>query len=211
MKFEEKMTWQEHIHGKGGIINALNQRMFLIRRLNNQLNKNAMKKVSDSIFNSKIRYGLQLMGKVRISQDDGGMQKDLRAIQLMQNKMVRTLNNVRLTDRQTTESLFKKVNMLSVNQINAQIKLTEIWKAVNNDNGPIKVTKMKDVLPERALRSKMESVNNLLEERASDHSKKTFLYDAIRLWNRCPIEIKQSVSLNTAKKEIKKFVVNLPI
>ena len=98
------------------------------------------------------------MGKVRISEDDGGMQKDLRAIQLMQNKMVRTLNNVRLTDKQTTKSLFKKVNMLSVNQINAKIKLTEIWKAVNNDNCPIKVTKMKDVLPERALRSKIESV-----------------------------------------------------
>ena len=52
-------------------------------------------------------------------------------------------------------------------------------------------------------KSKMESVNNLQEVRASDHTKKTFLYDAIRLWNRCPIEIKQSVSLNTAKKEIK--------
>ena len=49
MKFEETMSWQEHIQGKGGIINALNQRMFLIRRLNNQLNKKAMKKVADSI------------------------------------------------------------------------------------------------------------------------------------------------------------------
>ena len=50
----------------------------------------------------------------------------------MKNKMVRLLNKVKLSDKQSTISLFKKVNMLSVNQINAQIKLTEIWKAVNN-------------------------------------------------------------------------------
>ena len=54
--------------------------MFLIRRLNNQLNKNAMRKVADSIFNSKIRYGLQMIGKVRSQDQDGGMQKDLKAI-----------------------------------------------------------------------------------------------------------------------------------
>ena len=88
-----------------------------------------MKKVADSIFNSKIGYGLQLKGKVRTQEGDGGMQKDLRA---MQNKMIRSLNNVKITDRNTTESLFKKVNLLSVNQTNAQIKLTEIWKAFNN-------------------------------------------------------------------------------
>ena len=67
------------------------------------------------------------------------------------------------SDRNTTESLFKKVNLLSVNQTNAQIKLTEIWKAFNNENYPIKVTKMKDVLPERYLRSKVESEKILLE------------------------------------------------
>ena len=211
MKFEETMSWQEHIQGKGGIINALNQRMFLIRRLNNQLNKKAMKKVADSIFNSKIRYGLQLMGKVRTQEDDGGMQKDLRAIQLMQNKMIRSLNNVKITDRNTTESLFKKVNLLSVNQTNAQIKLTEIWKAFNNENYPIKVTKMKDVLPERYLRSKVESEKILLEVGVTEISKKTFTNDGIKLWNRCPSVIKNSTSLYSAKKEIKTFVANLPI
>ena len=76
MKFEETMTWKEHIHGKGGILNSLNQRIFLLRRLNNQLNKKAMTKVADSIFNSKIRYGLQLIGKVRIENEEGGMQKE---------------------------------------------------------------------------------------------------------------------------------------
>ena len=155
--------------------------MFIIRRLNNQLNKNAMKKVADSIFNSKIRYGLQLMGTVRSQSEDGCTQKDLKVIQLMQNKMVRLLNNVKISDKQSTISLFKNVNMLSVNQINAQIKLTEIWKAVNIVECPLKIVKMKDVLPERPLRSKNKNEFKLLEVGFSELSKKTFMSDSVRL------------------------------
>ena len=91
--------------------------------------------------------------------------------------------------------------MLSVNQINAQIKLTEIWKAVNNVECPLKIIKMKNVLPERPLRSKNESENNLMEVGSTEFSKKTFVNDGVRLWNKGPGEIKHSKSLFTAKKE----------
>ena len=144
---------------------------------------------ADSIFNSKIRYGLQLMGKVRSQSEDGGKQKDSKVIQLMQNKMVRLLNNVKISDKQSTISLFKNVNMLSVNQINAQIKLKEIWKAVNIVECPLKIVKMKDVLPERPLRSKNENESKLLEAGFSELSKKTFMSDRVRLWNKCPSDI----------------------
>ena len=76
--------------------------MFLLRRLNIQLNKKAMTKVADSIFNSKIRYGLQLMGKVRIQDEDGEMQKDLKSIQLMQKngQANKKCKNIRQTSNQ---------------------------------------------------------------------------------------------------------------
>ena len=144
-------------------------------------------------------------------EEDGGIQKDLKSIQLMQNKMIRLLNKVKLTDKKSTKSLLQNMNMLSVNQTNAQIKLTEIWKAVNNEECPLKVVKMKDVLPERTLRSKQTSENNLQESGVSDLSKKSFINDGVKLWNRCPNNIKQSKSLISAKREIKKFVLNLPI
>ena len=70
---------------------------------------------------------------------------------------------------------------------------------------------MKDVVPERPPRSKNETENNLLEIGLSENSKKTFINDGVRLWNRCPSTIKRSKSLFTVKKETKKFVINLPI
>ena len=61
-----------------------------------------MTKVADSIFNSKIRYGLQLMGKVRIQDEDGEMQKDLKSIQLMQKngQANKKCKNIRQTSNQ---------------------------------------------------------------------------------------------------------------
>ena len=34
--------------------------------------------------------------------------------------------------------MLEKHNMMSINQINAQIKMTEIWKAVNDETHPFK-------------------------------------------------------------------------
>ena len=82
--------------------------------------------------------------------------------------------------------------MLSVNQIYAQIKITEIWKAVNNVECPLNIVKMKDVVPERPLRSKNEAENNLMERGLTVNSKKTVINDGVRLWNRCPSVIKHS-------------------
>ena len=92
MNLQNDLTWTEHIHGKGCIISYLNRRLYTIMRLNNSLNKKAIIKVADSLFNSKIRYGLQLLGKVKMSNSESPNQ-DLQDIQLVQNKLVRFLNN----------------------------------------------------------------------------------------------------------------------
>ena len=61
--------------------------------------------------------------------------------QRCQNKLVRYLNNAKISDRKSTKSLLESIDMLSVDQLNAQIKLTEIWKAVNQVNCTVKINK----------------------------------------------------------------------
>ena len=58
--FSEKQNWKEQIHGKGGLLSSLNQKVFLIRRLKNIINKDALIRIADSLFMSKVRYGLVL-------------------------------------------------------------------------------------------------------------------------------------------------------
>ena len=93
--------------------------------------------VAESIFISKLRYGLQLLGQVRWKEEDAQAQ-GLEQLQKSQNKLLRLLNSTRISDKINTKSMLEKHNMLSVNQINAQIKLTEMWKATNDSEHPFK-------------------------------------------------------------------------
>ena len=65
-------------------------------------------------------------------------------IQVAQNKLARFLNGNKLTDKIPTKDIFKALNIPSVNQINGQIKLTEIWKFQNSVSHPMEWSKRYD-------------------------------------------------------------------
>ena len=91
--------------------------------------------------------------------------------------------------------------MLSVNQINVQIKLSELWKSTGIPNYPIKteqVNRSDDVVNTRAVTN-----GQLKEALLTNSSQKTFLNDALHIWNKCPINIKQCESLYSAKRRLK--------
>ena len=99
--------------------------------------------------------------------------------------------------------------MLSVNQTNAHIKLTEVWKALNGKSSSLNHLKTKTLASNRMTRSITNG--ELMEEGLSNKALNTYQNDASRLWNRAPISIKSCGSLSLAKKAIKKFVKCLPI
>ena len=189
-------------------ISALNKRFFLLCRMKNKINNQSLRILADSIFNSKMRYGIHLCGKVRISEEDT-TQGYMDEIQKTQNKMLRLLNNTRIKDRVSTKTIMTNLNMLSVNQVNAQVKLTEIWKSVNTENYPIQSQKLKYNPESRNTRAAHRG--DLVIEASTVKSQATFLNDAFKLWNAASNEIKNSKSLAIAKMEIKKFVKTLPI
>ena len=208
MTFENSLKWSEHIYGTGGLLASLNQRLFYIRRLKNSIGEKALLKISNGLFISKIRYGLQLLGKVRMSTSEP-LNQDLEAIQKCLNKLVRVLNNSRLSDKISTKFMLTKFNLLSVNQMNAQIKLTEIWKSVHISNYPIKTSILQrgsEAMTTRAMTSGV-----LKEAKISNSSEKTFLNDATHIWNMAPETIKNCESIYRAKKAIKDFVKTLPV
>ena len=205
MNFTDDLQWKEHIEIT---IKALNRRLFLISRLRNKLNNASLRRIADSIFNSKIRYGLQLCGKVRTTELDP-KQGSLMAMQKVQNKLFRVLNNSSLKDRIRTKSIANELNMLSVNQINAQVKLTEIWKTINVENYPH--GGIHESINLSSMSSRSSSRGDLQVKGKTELRQSSFVNDAANNWNTAPNIIKQSKSLFSAKKEIKKFVQTLPI
>ena len=206
--FDNNQKCNSQIQGKGGVISSLNQRLYMLRRLNNFVSKQALSKIADSIFTSKVRYGLQLLGKIRWSVQDP-QQGDLQDIQVMQNKMLRLLNGTKMVDKISTKTLLSNLNMLSVNQMNAQIKITEAWKASHDQDYPLKIEKVKNA--EECVKTRSVSNGDVVVSGKTELVQSTYLSDSSKAWNKIPNEIKDCKSIGCAKKLIKQFVAKLPI
>ena len=157
---------------------------------------------------SKIRYGAQLYGNVRLKDEDVE-QKLIGGIQVAQNKLARFLNGNKLQDHIPTKDIYKELKIPTVNQINAQIKLLEVWKSQHIENYPMKWTNRNDVNQDR--RTRASSDNVLCERQGCKTLNSTFATDAARIWNQAPQSIKSSLSLYSAKKNIKAYALSLPI
>ena len=131
----------------------------------------------------------------------------MEQLQITQNKLVRTLENVRLKDKNRTCDMLSKNKMLSVNQMQAQIKLTELWKAVNTDNNPLKFKHQ--IAAENGRESRTVSNKTLVLNKGSILTIDSFKYDASKLWNNSPEDLKNTKSLYSAKLEIKKYCASI--
>ena len=102
--------------------------------------------------------------------------QDLLAIQKVQNKLIRFLNNKRISDKISTDTLISNINMTSVNRMNAQIKLTETWKAIKTEKCPLNIKVPTIDQNKRVARS---SANGMLKTNGySDGTKSTFINDS---------------------------------
>ena len=105
-------------------------------------------------------------------------------LQKTQNKLVRALENVRIKDRNRTSGMLTNQKMLSVNQLQAQIKLTELWKAMNTGNNPLKFTLQCPT--ETGLVTRAVTEMKLVQKKGSTLTNDSFIYDATKLWNIAP-------------------------
>ena len=167
-----------------------------------------------SLWVSKLRYGLQLCVKVQANEEET-RSTSLKALQLTQNRMLRVINGTKIKDRVSIKSMLIKFNLLSVNQLAASIKLSEVWKVINVKNYAISLDPYKSKQPgniattDRDLRPQPDKIfddNSRLKV-----SKQSFNVDAARLWNLAPIQVKSAPTLNAAKTAILKHVKTLPI
>ena len=210
MCIEDNLNWKEHFSGRNGLISSLNKRLFAIRRVANFVPSDMLKQLAHALWMSKLRYGLQLCSNVRILSSDP-KNSNMKAAQIAQNKLLRLLNNSTLKDRISTEILLAKTEMLSVNQLAASIKLCEVWKSLNIVNYPIQLepNSSADARPERIVRP--GTTRSWNQDAKSVAEKESFSRSAAKLWNSLPLEIKNSKSLNIAKKAIKKYCKLLPV
>ena len=105
----------------------------MVKRLRNHINQERLRKVVDSLWTSKIRYGLQLWATVKTDNSDAGKAL-VSEVQKAQNRLLRVLERKRISDRVQLRKMLENQKMLSVNQLATQIKLIELWRVKNEEN-----------------------------------------------------------------------------
>ena len=189
---------------------ALNQRLFVIRRIKRQLPKEKVMTVVHSLWVSKLRYGLQLCTKVQIRADDK-KSSAMKSLQLTQNRMLRAINNSKIRDQVSVTSLLQKFNLLSVNQLAAQIKLTEVWKSVNIEGYPVLMDPYNRTQNSTTIDLRLQPTRTFDDTARLATSKYSFNVDAARLWNLAPPDITSAQTLAVAKKAILAHAKSLPV
>ncbi len=86
---------------------------------------------------------LQLYSEVRTTNEQPTSQI-MKELQKSQNKLLRVLTGKKVSDIIKIEDMLNSLQMMSVNQIAAQIKLTEMWKALNDSQYPLGVKQKED-------------------------------------------------------------------
>ena len=166
--------------------------------------------VVHSLWVSKLRYGLQLWSKVRVTESDPNTES-MKTIQLTQNRLQRALKNSKVRDEISTRSMLEKFDLLSVNQLAAQIKITEVWKSVYREGYSIKLdpyNKDRPLSNHDLWIIQNRVFNDSARLKIGSHS---FNIDAARLWNLAPASIREATTITMAKSAIKKHVKTFPV
>ena len=204
---EESQEWTVQLKN---LKSSLNQRLWVIRRIKRQLPKDKLIGVVHSLWVSKLRYGLQLCTKVRISTADP-TPVYMKALQTTQNRMLRLLNGSKIKDKISTKSMLEKFRFLSVNQLSAKIKLLEVWKTINKPDYPLSLEKYNRTGNVQSHDLRIQP-NRVFDDNCRlQKSESSFHKDAARLWNASPTDIRRATSLDIAKKAIDGYCRTLPV
>ena len=90
-----------------------------------------------------------------------------------------------------------------MNQMIAQIKITEAWKASQDRAYPLKIEKVKKA--EDCATTRAATNGNVIVTGKTELVQSTYLSDTSNAWNKTPTMIKECKTLWSAKKAIKKF------
>ena len=148
------------------------------------------------------------MGRVRQSSLDP-VCVDFQEIQLVQNKLIRNLNGTTVKDKISTKSMLDKFGFLSVNQMNAQIKLLETWKAINVEGYPLAIMTQK--VPVTGVSTRAAEKGRPVEIGKTTLTQNSSISDAIKVWNQAPISVTDATTLYLAKKNIREYAKSLPV
>ena len=194
------LNWSEHIEK---LEDDLSFRLYTLRKLEQVLPKSLLKKVADGIFNSIIRYGLGIFCPIRTHASDPNP-SSINGIRVRFNDLLRLLCNTRRSKHTSIESMLKQLGWLSINQLACEVRLVEVWKALNEQDycqkelfervqpGKVKTRSAQQIRLKTNFRSRLRE--------------NSFQFPSVQLWNNAPPEVTEAITESKARTAIGEHV-----
>ena len=206
----DNLDWKSNIEE---ISKKLKQRIGLFCRIRKRVPKNKLIIIAECIFNSVLRYGIAVYTNPVFDKEDLKSRKlpgSIKDLQKLQNNMIRVILGLQLGHHVNMEKTRTKIRMMSVNQMSIYHTLLEAFNVVRNSSSE----QIKEKWQFRSGGSyPLRRIDNN-DLRVPDKplvSCTGFTYNAPKLFNKLPVEIKKIEDSDLFKKEVKTWVwKNIP-
>ena len=163
-----------------------------------------LKNVADGIFMSKVRYGMAIFWPVRLRADEPHPTA-IQGIKVVFNRMLRLICGAVLEDRISIKKMLEKVGWLSLNQMAAEVRLIEVWKALHLG------TSLTNLFERIQGNTRQASQSRLKLGKNSTLRESSFLQPSAKLWNLAPLNVVEAKTESRARTAIREFVKSLPL
>jgi hypothetical protein len=209
LQINRDLSWKEYISGTGGLCSSLRRRLFMLSRLAHILPQESLIRIADGLLMSKIRYGIAVYGRVRMSQEEP-VNKEQKSIQVIINDMLRIICGKKRRDQVPVSSLLQETGLLSFNQLAVQAVLSLAWKIQVMENHPL-IHLMPKITSSTNIVTRSQERGNVETPSGGNKIRNSFIYQAAKLWNAAPMEIKEAKTFTSAGRKIKRFAMTFPI
>jgi len=202
LRLSNDLRWDQHVNE---LKSSINLRIANLRRVSYHIPHESLRTIAFGLVLSKIRYGIAVYGSVRKQVDDP-LCKNMSILEVSINDTMRVINGSRRSDKVPIVELRQETKIPSANQMAAEATLLEAWKMrLNNEN-----FNLLRPLTSTGMVTRGQVAGSLEVPIGGRATTSSFSYQATKLWNSAPIELRKCESTSNAKKIIRAFVSALP-
>ena len=205
MEITSNLDWKEHVNSLSKVIN---QRISLIRRLQEVMNSDSLKTVGEALVNSKFRYGISLYANIRVHNTDP-KNSMMEALQRQQNVMMRLILKKKRNDHISVQYMLKALGYLSLNQMATYHILSETHSILNQKT----IESLEKLLVQEEISGYPTRFRKNKKLRPPvAYGGKSFIEKATLLWNSIPDSMRVVPSKHSFARNVKTWVINnIPI
>ena len=204
------LSWNDHVDGKGGLLNAVHQCLGALRRISHSVPQSSIPCIASAVVASKIRYGIAVYGQVRMNGSDPTSEASQK-LQIALNDAMRICLGKRRRDRVYVTDLIEQTGMKTFNRMAVEDSMRLVWQAVHVESSPLSHIVNREGNDTNGRASRSRSRGDLQNRATTTLGQRNFPEPAVRLWNKSTQTLRDADSRLSAKREITRFANSLPL